>query len=451
MADALESSRQPFELLSCTWPFPLSGESFEPKWDAALTHLRPVPKRNSNGNDSFCTLDWGELFRGGDRYLGNMRQFGVVFRIRVNATGKLMFKSESCCAIKRGNACLFAGVPYSGVSVDAIAGDLLDIAVAHGDQSWVWGAKIEPVASGGADLVSTYLPLVQARLRQPNGPPIKIFTDARHPIRTVIAIYSMILNGYSPSKVYIYGDHQWGSSVRYQLALFLPFATCVPSSRIYQQISQLASSRLIDAAKNFPMVMKACITLLCDPVDLFCMMDDDIFVLRTVADAQALFEQNDFVFARDIDNAATYRPIWGDIFGDISLTRTSRQNGSLCWMRMRKDRKAISDVMVRGLSKLEGLPTTWSAWSWEQGLVAYLFAKDLCAELPAQSYWYPYFNGLPGGMLGYDYANNPCGFTTIHFGGDVPKPDDNDALQLMPQILGGRRSSSSVQGTPRPV
>ncbi|MGP0073675.1 MAG: hypothetical protein ACLPWF_17300 [Bryobacteraceae bacterium] len=363
-----------------------------------------------------------------------MRQFGVVFRIRVNTGGKLVFASPGRCVIRQAGTSVFEGASDPEACVDVKAGDILEVAVAHGTEEWSWKARIEPPANAGAELKSIYLPRVEARLREPTGPPLKIFTDARSPIRTVISIYSMILNGYSPSKVYIYGGYQWKPFARALLAQFLPFATVVPLSKICQQVLQFGSSHLVDAARNNGMVMKCCLTLLCDPIE-FCMMDDDVIILKSVADAQSLFRAHDFVFVPEIDNAKHYRPIWSDVFGDMPITRTARLNGALCWLRMRKDRKEVADLMLRGLGKLDGLPKAEAAWSWEQGFYAHLFANDAISELPRESYWYPFFWGLPGGMLGYDYANNPCGFTMIHFGGDVPKPTDGEALQLMPQIL----------------
>ena len=425
----------PFELLSCSWPFPVSPEGFKPEWRAPLTHLRPTPEWRSSGDHVFWSIDFGELFRGGPRFLGTMRQFGVVLRIRVNAPGKLVFASHGRCALRRGERCVFEGLPDPEGCIDARAGDILDIAVAHGPEEWTWGAKIESAQNTGSELLNIHLPRVQARLRGAAGPPLKIFTDARSPIRTVVSIYSMILNGYSPSKVYLYGGYQWKPFARHLLAQFLPFASVVSLPKIRDQISQVAPSQLADVAKENWLVMKACLTLFCDPPE-FCMMDDDLFILKAVAGAQELFREHDFVFVPEIDNAVHYRPIWSDVFADVSLTRTARLNGALCWLRMRKDRQATADLMMRGLGKLDGLPKVEAAWSWEQGFYAHLFANDPIVELPSESYWYPFFRGLPGGMLGYDYANNPCGFTMIHFGGDVEKPTDRDALQLMPQILG---------------
>jgi hypothetical protein len=39
-------------------------------------------------------------------------------------------------------------------------------------------------------------------------------------------------------------------------------------------------------------------------------------------------------------------------------------------------------------------------------------------------------------MLGYDYAANPCGFASVHFGGLAEKPTDSVARLLAADILG---------------
>jgi hypothetical protein len=239
----------------------------------------------------------------------------------------------------------------------------------------------------------------------------------------------MILNGYSPSKVFLYGGYQWKPFVKTLLAQFLPFAVPIPLNGIHEQVARTAPARLVDIAKDHWYVMKTCVSLLCEPSE-FCMMDDDLFVLESVSGAQALSRDHAFVFVPENDNANLYRSIWGEEFEGRPLTKTARVNTALCWLNMRKDRTEVAARMVRGLDKLE------HKWAWEQGFYAHLFAGDDVHELPAASWWYPFFRGLPGGMMGYDYANNPCGFTMVHFGGDVDKPSDGEALQLMHQILG---------------
>lgn len=434
----MDPQTTPFELVSCTWPFPLHEKAIEGGWTAPVTHLRPVPEWKLAGDCTYWSIDWAHLFRGGARFLGAMRNFGVVFRIRVNGGGKLAFSSRGRCMIKRGDSLIFEGVAAPEAVIDTHAGEILDVAVAHDCEEWTWGAKIAQPA-GGSDLLKIHLPGVLARLRTPTGPPLKVFTDARYPIRTVLSVYSMILNGYSPSKVYLYGDYQWKAFNRTLLARFLPFATLVRQQTIHEQIARAAGSEIADRAKEHGYLMKACVALFCEPAE-FCVMDDDLFVLRSVAPAQALAAEHDLVFAPDNDNSALYREIWSSVFGETPLAATARVNGALYWLRMRKDRKRVGELMAQGLGRLLEWKKTHETWAWEQGFYAYLFANDRVSQLPRESYWYPYLGGLPGGVMGYDYANNPCGFTMIHFGGDVEKPGDGEALILMPQILKGEPS-----------
>jgi hypothetical protein len=73
---------------------------------------------------------------------------------------------------------------------------------------------------------------------------------------------------------------------------------------------------------------------------------------------------------------------------------------------------------------------------WEQGLIAVLFADVPTRQLPTARYFYPVWDGMPGGFLEYDYARNPCGFASVHFGGVRPKPGDRAALALATDVLG---------------
>jgi hypothetical protein len=374
-------------------------------------------------------MDWGELFRGGPKFLGTMPGFCVAFQVRANAGGRLCFISAGRCTIRRGTEYAFDGVPDPEGGIEVIAGEIVCIQVSHGPSGWTWGARIDATSNPGQDLLKIHLPRVRERLEKPTGPPLKLFTDARNPIRTVISVYSMILNGYSPSAMMLFGDYQWKPFARSLLQQFFPFATVVSLAEIRDQVARVGSPDLVDAGMSHWYLMKSCVSLLCGPAE-FCMMDDDLFILESLAGPQALSGTHDLVFVPEVDNEKLYGSIWGDEFPQTPLTRTARINTALYWLRMRKDRRRTADAMVRGLGKLD------QKWAWEQGFYAHLFAADAVHELPGEAFWYPYFRGLPGGMMGYDYANNPCGFSMVHFGGDVPKPVDSEALQLMPQILG---------------
>jgi hypothetical protein len=82
---------------------------------------------------------------------------------------------------------------------------------------------------------------------------------------------------------------------------------------------------------------------------------------------------------------------------------------------------------------------TMPIWVWEQGLINVLYADGPVWPLPTERYPVLKLDGLPGGMLGYDYARNPCGFAAVHFAGGWPaRPTDLVTLALAPAILGGR-------------
>jgi hypothetical protein len=72
--------------------------------------------------------------------------------------------------------------------------------------------------------------------------------------------------------------------------------------------------------------------------------------------------------------------------------------------------------------------------------------------LPTQRYFVPFFDGLPGGLQGYDWRTNPCEFACVHFGGPAPKPGDLEAGSLFHEILGRHRTATDPEcetaGTP---
>jgi len=159
-------------------------------------------------------------------------------------------------------------------------------------------------------------------------------------------------------------------------------------------------------------------------------MDDDVFILDSVDDALANFQEHNLVFAPDADYSEAYLAVWGRPQNKREPLRTGRLNTGLYWLRNSHDPRQLAAVMLRVP------PLREPAWQWDQGFVATQFAHESSFQLPTQRYFYPYFDGLPSGILGYDYAHNPCEFASIHFGGLAEKPSDTVALMLAPDILG---------------
>ena len=48
----------------------------------------------------------------------------------------------------------------------------------------------------------------------PDGPALKLYGNGAAPARTIVALYSLILRGYRPSEVLLFGEHQWGGEAR---------------------------------------------------------------------------------------------------------------------------------------------------------------------------------------------------------------------------------------------
>lgn len=100
--------------------------------------------------------------------------------------------------------------------------------------------------------------------------------------------------------------------------------------------------------------------------------------------------------------------------------------------------KKVFEPQHLAYQALQVRPRNDAPFCWEQGLIALAYADKHILELPTQRYLFTIFQGLPGGITGYDYKLNPCGFKAIHFGGLFEKPSDGVALQLVSQILGRR-------------
>jgi len=238
----------------------------------------------------------------------------------------------------------------------------------------------------------------------------------------------MILNGYRPSDVLIFGEYQWSENSRQLFAQFFPFAKIISTEDILGRLQAVGGSKLAELARYHWLVMKTCTGVLYPPKD-YCFMDDDVFILDSVDDALAVFQTHNLVFAPDGDYSQDYLAAWGWPQNSRESLDTGRLNAGLYWLRNSHDLRHLAAAMFRVSPRRE--PT----WQWEQSFLAVQYVNEPFVQLPTRRYFYPYFDGLPGGMIGYDYASNPCGFASIHYGGLVEKPSDIVSLMLAADIL----------------
>jgi hypothetical protein len=422
----------PFTLTQCSWPRPVlrHGNEWvsEPEWDALVMPTLPQPNFQRVDGKPCWLIDWSAFFCAGLRrhdgpFAGEMRGFHVVFHLQVNASGLLTFWADDGCIIRRDGTIVHSDRsthPLADETLAVEAGDLLEVAHWQNSGEWQWGAWLDL----SVETLRPSLEFVQRKLGSSNGPPLKLYFGDGAPLRAVVATYSMILNGYRPSDVFVFGDYQWSPATRLLVSELLPFANIVPTDDVLRHLNELGQSGLAKLALNCWGAMKLAVTLLYPP-DEYCFMDDDVFVLDSVDDALQAFRECNLVLAPDADYSAAYIATWRpdsrDCIGQI--------NTGLYWLRNQQARHEIASSLVRVS------PSRVPVWQWEQGFLATRYARETHCQLPSQRYFYPYFDGLPGGILGYDYAANPCGFATIHFGGLAEKPDDMAALALAPSLL----------------
>jgi hypothetical protein len=370
-------------------------------------------------------IDWKAFF-------GEMRGFHVVFEIEILTSGNLAFWSDDGSIIERGGVVVHQDRTAHRLQrnqISVLAGERLRIASWQCYGDWLWGASFSPLDCLGdpARLFLHFLPPIKSKMKHACGPPLKIFTDGVNPSRTVLAVYSMVLNGYSPSKIMLFGEHQWSEQARSLFLRCMPFAEIIETSALRWAISEAGANALSNMAMQAWWVMKACVAFFSDPRE-FCMMDDDVFVLGSVEDALDAFDAADLVYQADLDHGDAYARVWR-LPQPAGWLTTGRFNAGLYWMRNNFNTREIAYRMMQVSPR-----GTWHV-GWEQGFIATLFGAGRTRELPSQRYFYPLLDGLPGGMLGYDYRNNPCGFATVHYGGLPEKPTDAVALWLADEVL----------------
>ena len=431
----------PYELLSVSWPRPVAEDNgrwtSEPEWDAPMSPLRPQPSWRIVGGEPAWTIDWCELFRGGIINLGSceMRRFHVVFRIRATASGRLVFWDDDGSIIRLGGQVIHddrGSHPLWRAEVEVQAGDVLEVAQWQATGAWLWGAQSTSLAPADGEAVfAPHRDLAAERVAGGDGPPLKLYTGGQHPLRAIVGAYSLILNGYAPSAVHLYGGYQWSPESDALFRAAFPFAEIVDTERVLSTARELGGPRLADMALRFWYVMKVCSAMLDGP-ETFCLMDDDVLVVDRVDDALEAFQSHDLVFIPDMDYGDCHHRTWSRVFGRSTVTPGGTFNAGLFWCRGVHDRRWMAERMrrVRGENCIGAC--------WDQGFIATAYADRPMHGLEANRHFYPVFEGMPGGILGYDWAANPCGFRSVHWGGIPNKPDDAAMRYIGPQVLGHR-------------
>jgi len=437
----------PFTLLQVSWPQPIEVRDNRwispPAWDAPAMPTLPAWKPVLMDDVPCWSLDWRDVFRAGVKRWnphegGELCGFQVVFRIQVSAAGRLVFWDDDGSIVRRKGEIIHEDRSAHSLrrhELQVAAGDVLEVAQWQLGWEWLWTANLESEETrdqqSGLAPFRAWLPVVERQLIHPTGPPLKMYTHGRSPLCAIAAVYSLVLNGYTPSSVILFGEDQWPARTRSLFAELLPFVQVFKARDAMNGIAQRAGNALAELARRHWYVMKACIAL-CLPPSECCVMDDDIVILDSLDDALQAFSTAELVYSPDQDLGNGYVATWGRLLGHAGPLSTARFNAGLYWIRN------LPDVRRIGLAAARCRQTM--PFFWEQGLIATAYARRPTFQLPSQRYLFVLFDGLPGGIYGYDYASNPCGFAAVHYGGLAEKPSEGFAVHFLEEVLQRRRN-----------
>jgi hypothetical protein len=391
-------------------------------------------------------LDWMDIFRldvyrTGQPTAAEMRGFHVVFRLRVQHSGRLTFFDSDGCIIRRNGEVVHEDRerhPLQTHETPVRIGDYLEVAQWQAGGRWIWCARWEPAPLTLAELlqgVESYRRRVEEALTRPEGPALKVFSKGVDPIRCVLSIYSLVLNGYRPAGVHLFGDYQWSRRSRRIFESLLPFADIVSLDRVERRLDEI-NLGLAPLAREVWGAMKVCIGLFCPP-QRYCVIDDDVFVLDRIDDALRLFDVHAMVYAPDGDDVDGYRALGYPQRPGVPEPRLLRNMGTGFYLLdNRGDLRAQSERLLA--TPVDGHPSRF----WEHGFFAWEFGNESAAVLPSQRYFVPCIDGLPGGFHGYDWRRNPCEFACVHFRGEAPKPGDEEAAAVFHDVLRPRHNPS---------
>jgi hypothetical protein len=287
------------------------------------------------------------------------------------------------------------------------------------------------------EFLPSLAPLAHRRLEHHNGPQLVMYTDGTAPVRAVVALFSMILNGYAPPEVLLFGEHQWDQRARDLFAAAAPFAQIISSDQFMEHARACGGPELVEMAQRYPFVARALVPL--TYMKEGCFMDDDVLIVDGVDDAQHAFRHSDLVYVPGVDQGNAFRSAWRNVWSVPRPLDTGTFNNGLYWLRRFVDPRIVAEHIR------ESDPAITPPRIWEQGLIATLYGSRITERLSTARYLSPVnapallppsHNDLVTLLLEYDYSENPQGIAGIHFDRFAGSLSDDDALHLAPTILG---------------
>lgn len=418
----------PYDLLSCSAPIAASGDgviwSSAPVWDAP--QITPVvqPVWNADAEIPSYTTDINRLVdHASPRPSGGISSpwlnHHVIMRIRLRRTGDLVLRTSSACVIRHAGRVVAEQRRSHALAADPIVlnlvdGDVLDIALWCGKDGWSLAVDAAPISPDIPSL-DVYLPAVLRRLESPDGPPLVLTTDGLMPNRLALAVYSLILNGFAPSAVEIYGEHRWPELQRQRINELLPFARIVPTTQFRQRVRDSAGPTL-DRPLDEDVVFDTAVLLLGGGPEACC-ITDDLVVLEPLTGALKQFRGADLVGCTTT-TPADLQP-WIDLLDFDEPSAAAHLAFDLFFRRATADPADLLLDLV-SLTPYEAQeaandPARMDISTWQRSAIAFCFSDAAIASLPTGTLPDP-ADTPPGGPFGYDLTTNPDRRIALRFG-----------------------------------
>jgi SAM-dependent methyltransferase len=298
-----------------------------------------------------------------------------------------------------------------------------------------------------AHLLSPLAAEAARRIAIPNGPPVAVYCDGNSPVRAAIAIYSLILNGYGPEKVALFGEHRWSEETKAFLQASLSFAEFPATESLRSAVRRAGGETLEGMIGGNDFGLRAAMALFVSNEEM-CILEDDVVVLDGLDEGVNRLRTHDLVFAPAIDKGRQFRKRWPTARKLPRPLATADFGGGLYWLRPVTHPGLIAQQILRLSMPSGGNPDR----DWLNGLIALAYARHDIWKLPEQLHINTasaleatpkQLVQLRQTILSYDFQRNPSRLGSVCLAPPLQPLSDGEALAVAPFLFvrsGSRRT-----------
>jgi hypothetical protein len=304
-----------------------------------------------------------------------------------------------------------------------------------------------------AEIAHLLTPLAAAaagRMVIPNGPTVAVYSDGTSPVRTAIAIYSLVLNGYAPHSVKVFGEHRWSEGTKAFFQASLPFAEIPATEELRSAIRRAGDKALERMIAENDFGLRAAMALFVSN-DEMCILEDDVVIIDGLDEGVNRLRTHDLVYAPANDKGRQFRMRWPTVRKLPTALIAADFGGGLYWLRPTSHPALIAEYILQLAVPSGGEPDS----DWLNGLIALSYARYDVWKLPEHLHTnaatvsgdtHEQQAQLREKLLSYDYQHNPMRLCSICLDSPLRPLSDREALALVPSLFA--RSATRLAESP---